>query len=499
MGLTSRTMDMTSSSEMVNFSFAGFTTSDIFDDSMWIIQPKSKSTTISVNPAIYDELMKEFNSRYGPPQDKGIQHGHIYRCWISTEEDTKERITITCYLSTHTLSIQGSQHYKWTSTELVQDIGEKLTLNSSHSVASPLTSTPMISSPQLQANVSTQSLNLTPHIVTSSTTHANVEIQTEVITCSTGTQTDVSTTATFPDAPSSDSVIVDIHEEPTSTTPSKSDSVIIDIPAIPTSNLFSSLAVEDTTHDSEPEDGFPPLPLPNPIPKKCTSSPTRPATSPTKPATATECVITMPDEPSPPSSSSSDQTPGSPSQNSSSTQRKTILIIGDSIPKYLVGRKMSRQYRVVNRCIPGSKLELWIQLAPIIITEEQPSAVIIHCGTNNVYSNLVPECVELYKLLTTAMRKVNPSVKIIASSLTVQLKYASHFWIKEFNARLRDLCTTNRWSYVDNDNIRKSNLARDGLHLSRTGTSLLAKNFISQIKMLADQDFQKRSNKLQKT
>ena len=287
----------------------------------------------------------------------------------------KERITITCYLSTHTLSIQGSQHYKWTSTELVQDIGEKLTLNSSHSVASPLTSTPMISSPQLQANVSTQSLNLTPHIVTSSSTHANVEIQTEVITCSTGTQTDVSTTATFPDAPSSDSVIVDFHEEPTSTTPSKSDSVIIDIPAIPTSNLFSSLAVEDTTHDSEPEDGFPPLPLPNPIPKKCTSSPTRPATSPTKPATATECVITMPDEPSPPSPSSSDQTPGSPSQNSSSTQRKTIVIIGDSIPKYLVGRKMSRQYRVVNRCIPGSKLELWIQLAPIIITEEQPSTV----------------------------------------------------------------------------------------------------------------------------
>ena len=116
-------MDMTSPSEMVNFSFAGFTTSDIFDDSMWIIQPKSKSTTISVIPIIYDELMKEFSSRYGPPQDKGTQHGHIYRCWISTDEGTKERITITCYLSTHTLSIQGSQHCKWTSTELVQDIG----------------------------------------------------------------------------------------------------------------------------------------------------------------------------------------------------------------------------------------------------------------------------------------------------------------------------------------------------------------------------------------
>ena len=34
-------------------------------------------------------------------------------------------------------------------------------------------------------------------------------------------------------------------------------------------------------------------------------------------------------------------------------QKPTVLLIGDSIPKGVIGRHMSRRYRVINRCIPG--------------------------------------------------------------------------------------------------------------------------------------------------
>ena len=36
---------------------------------------------------------------------------------------------------------------------------------------------------------------------------------------------------------------------------------------------------------------------------------------------------------------------------------------------------------------------------------------------------------------------------------TVQGKYATSFWTKEFNARLSDLCLSNKWANVNNDNI----------------------------------------------
>ena len=152
---------------------------------------------------------------------------------------------------------------------------------------------------------------------------------------------------------------------------------------------------------------------------------------------------------------------------------------------------MSRQCRVVNRCIPGSNLELWIKLAPVIINEEQPSSVIIHCGTNNISHLLVNECLELYHLLVSVILELNSSIHIAVSSLIVQRKYATSFWTKEFNARLLDLCRSNKWTYIDNDNISKSHLARDGLHLSRSGISLLAQNFISFIRLVSKQDFRK--------
>ena len=52
------------------------------------------------------------------------------------------------------------------------------------------------------------------------------------------------------------------------------------------------------------------------------------------------------------------------------------------------------------------------------------------------------------------------------------------------------ICVSNKWTYVNNDNISKSHLARDGLHLSRTGIALLAQNFIAYIRIACNQDFQ---------
>lgn len=515
---------------MVNFSFPGFSTTDIFDDSPWIIQPKSKSTTIAVNPNMYDCLIREFNSRYGPPEDRGKQHGHIYRCWLSTDDEEAEvmdRVSITCYISTHTLSIQGRLHYKWTSTQL-HEIGEKMNSLSLH-----LTSTPMSTSSHQVANATLQSLDFYPDVVTrgtqtdntftgtqtsgtqtSLTESAHVDTTTALSTpdspepVSTTDHVDTTSTLAFPDnspepamcstTDNVDSTTIlgtDVSPKPVSTMctdhvkvttslttlvkHSMPEPATIDqthVPTIPTSNMFSVLEIEDT-----PDDDRPPIPLPwiERKPPSVSKDSDSPRKSDNEPRSSPDCRT------SPPPSAPANPPPATKRNFS---QRETILIIGDSIPKKLVGRRMSRRYRVINRCIPGSTLDLWKKLAPVFVEEDNPTGIIIHCGTNNINYSLTSECISLLDSLATSVSQIAPTCTILMSSLTTQRHFGHSVWITEFNARLRDLCVIRKWTYICNANIRQAQLADDGLHLRTNGISTLARNYIAHIQTL-DKDF----------
>ncbi len=150
---------------------------------------------------------------------------------------------------------------------------------------------------------------------------------------------------------------------------------------------------------------------------------------------------------------------------------------------------MSKQFKVVNHCIRGSNLELWMKLAPLLIKAEKPTSVIIHLGTNNIASSFVDTSLNVFKSLMDQILNVDQNIKVAVSSLITQRNYAHLFWIKEFNARLSDMCIMNNWTYIANDNIDCAYLARDGLHLNRAGVSLLARNYISYIQGLSSQDF----------
>ena len=71
-------------------------------------------------------------------------------------------------------------------------------------------------------------------------------------------------------------------------------------------------------------------------------------------------------------------------------EKPRLLIIGDSIPKGVAPQRLSGKYCVVNRCIPGTKLQLSTKLAPSMIEEEKPIWMINQCGTNNIQMNASP-------------------------------------------------------------------------------------------------------------
>ena len=301
--------------------------------------------------------------------------------------------------------------------------------------------------------------------------HCEAATQTSVELCDAETQTDdVQNVCTdtqtcssdiVPDVPSDQcselSNNSDAQDEHVDTVPSSPPTSLHHVPSIPTDNQFSILRVEEPSHSDLPDEDLPPLPLPPvpaPKPKRRTRPTPKPRMSIPKPAS----TRTAPD-PTP--------------------QTRTVLILGDSIPKYLDGKRMSRRLTVRNECIRGSKLEDWIKIAPALILEHKPSAVIIHCGTNNIQNCLISKCIELTSALVQVIRNTNPNTTIAFSALTVQGSIGQSFWADKYNTRLLEFCRQFNCDIIDNSNIKIAHLARDGLHLGNIGIKLLARNYIS--------------------
>ena len=67
----------------------------------------------------------------------------------------------------------------------------------------------------------------------------------------------------------------------------------------------------------------------------------------------------------------------------SSTVKKEVFIIGESMIKYVNGRDVSRNNSVQVRNHPGAKADDFIDYAQPI-ARKKPNLIIIHTGTNNI-------------------------------------------------------------------------------------------------------------------
>ncbi len=474
-----------------HLSFNGFH-DEIYVNGLWTIKPKTLSTTVAVEQDIYDQLIYEFHGRYGSPEDKG-SHGCIFRDMIEDNDGIQRTVTITCYASTSTLSVQGSLHKAWIDN-ILSDIGVKLTCENVANISSCSDHLSFSSDISHHSPASSTPVKLPiihPTAVSSTSPSAtNSETSTQTVctcTCTCGLSSAPEPTprprprrrpVPTPRLSLLQSSTSHVNAKPT---PAPRTSLYIPVPTIPTSNRFDALPIE---HCESVPSSTSPRSIPTVISTRCKSSPKK---------------STTPKKVSPTQTDVHSTTHASPQQPTRSFQKKKIVVLGDSIPKYLTGRKMTSKCIIVNRCIPGSRLGLLTKLAPIIIAEEQPDLVIIHCATNDIPKYFVNECVDMYDQLVTTILKANPSVQIAASSLTTQKNYAHRKWIKEFNARLRDLCYDRNLFFVDNDNIELSHLAaNDGLHLSKSGTILLARNYVSCLMTVFNQDFHVTSSQWRK-
>ena len=72
---------------------------------------------------------------------------------------------------------------------------------------------------------------------------------------------------------------------------------------------------------------------------------------------------------------------------------------------------------------------------------------------------------------------VNDEIEIILSSVIHRDDQDLEDEINKLNKKLENLCKGKGMRFIDNSNIKSSSLNRSKLHLNKSGTALLTKNF----------------------
>ena len=134
------------------------------------------------------------------------------------------------------------------------------------------------------------------------------------------------------------------------------------------------------------------------------------------------------------------------------------------------------------RSFPGSTTAYLNEYVKPTLREEQPDIVVINAGCNDVARDKksAKEIAENIIGIGHTCRQEGVN-EIFISSLIIQGKLKSAKLIGEINIILRQLCEEYNFKYVDNSNIFKSDLWKDGLHLLDDGLTKLGNNFINAI------------------
>ena len=72
--------------------------------------------------------------------------------------------------------------------------------------------------------------------------------------------------------------------------------------------------------------------------------------------------------------------------------------------------------------------------------------------------------------------------RVVISSILPKRNIALTHLIRQVNYSLRKQCILNGFGFISNDNISRTHLWKDGIHLEDLGTNILAGNFVDFLK-----------------
>ena len=159
-----------------------------------------------------------------------------------------------------------------------------------------------------------------------------------------------------------------------------------------------------------------------------------------------------------------------------------VEIIGDSHLNAINENGLNskdRNRRVKVRKWSGGSVEDMCDLVKSAI-RRNPNEIIIHAGSNDMpkTSNIMRDI----KKLTKIVKDEAPEIKLTFSSIMVRNDINGlNNKISDTNGKLRNYCDQNELGFIDNENINESFLGKFKLHMSKAGTSMLAKNILNHM------------------
>ena len=162
----------------------------------------------------------------------------------------------------------------------------------------------------------------------------------------------------------------------------------------------------------------------------------------------------------------------------SNTIKKKVIVVGDSITKFLRSVEFSTSERSVTVMKdPGCSTE---DMADCIkpIARKKPDTISLHVGTN-----------DLTKGVNTMknVRGINTFLITIQTGFSSILHRSDKDFskeISELNVKLKKYCLGREFIYIDNDSVNESCLNNSKLHLNKKGTNFFSKNVLTSLDII---------------
>ena len=169
----------------------------------------------------------------------------------------------------------------------------------------------------------------------------------------------------------------------------------------------------------------------------------------------------------------------SSSRTENPREKKSVIILGDSMTHNIHGKKLSKEKHIVSKSFSGCTVEDMSDFVKPFL-RRKPDGIILHIGTNNLSTDEPSQLGEKIVDLARFIEHESQSTKLAVSSLIVR-KDDLDRKVKNVNKTLQSFCNSNGWTFISNENIDASCINKGGLHLNRKGVYKLASNLRNHI------------------
>ena len=104
------------------------------------------------------------------------------------------------------------------------------------------------------------------------------------------------------------------------------------------------------------------------------------------------------------------------SQRQDQNKRPDVIVIGDSITKNIIGKKLSRNQRVDAFSFTGATIDDMVDFAKPII-KRKPKKIILHVGTNNLRVDQRKKIKNKVVGLVDSIKEEHPPMDVAISSI----------------------------------------------------------------------------------